>query len=146
MQELLELVERLAERIGTHRQMLAQSEAVTRSALVDPLLRALGWDTEDPSVVIPEYSIPSNSSRADYALFGSATAVEPRRPDVIVEAKKLGEGLDEAATQAVNYCTLDGYENFAVTDGRRWRVYRTRAPGALAEKLTSQFDVVHDSP
>ena len=98
MQELLELVERLAERIGAHRQVLAQSEAATRSALIDPLLRALGWDTEDPSVVIPEYSIPSNSTRADYALFGSAATAEPRRPDVIVEAKKLGEGLGDAAT------------------------------------------------
>ena len=146
MQKLLELVGRLAERIDAHRQMLAQSEAVTRSALIDPMLRALDWDTEDPRVVVPEYSIPSSSSRADYALFGSAVASEPRRPDVIVEAKKLGEGLDAAAEQAVNYCTLDGYEIFAVTDGRRWRVYRTLAPGALAEKLISQFDIVHDGP
>lgn len=146
MQELLDLVERLAERIDAHRQMLAQSEAVTRSALIDPMLRALDWDTEDPSVVIPEYSIPSNSSRADYALFGSAAAAEPRRPDVIVEAKKLGEELDEAAAQAVNYCTLDGYESFAVTDGCRWRVYRTLAPGTLADKLIRKFDIVHEGP
>lgn len=146
MQELLQLIERLAERIHAHRQMLAQSEAMTRSALIDPMLRTLDWDTEDPSVVIPEYSIPSNSSRADYALFGSATTADSRRPDVIVEAKKLGEELDEAATQAVNYCTLDGYESFAVTDGRRWRVYRTLARGALADKLISQFDIVQDAP
>ena len=33
-----------------------------------------------------------------------------------------------------------------MTDGRRWRVYRTLARGALAEKLVSHFDIVHDGP
>ncbi|MDE0659264.1 MAG: hypothetical protein OXI79_06395 [Gammaproteobacteria bacterium] len=144
MQEILEVVKGVRQRIHDHRSLLGQNEAATRAALIDPLLRVLGWETDNPGLVVPEYSIPSSSSRADYALFRDAGAPAHRKPDVIVEAKKLGEQLDSAAAQAVNYCTLDGFEHFAVTDGQRWRVYWTRAPGALNEKLVAQFDIVSD--
>ena len=53
LESLLELVETLRERIITHRAVLSQSEALTRYALIDPLLRELGWDTEDPTMVDP---------------------------------------------------------------------------------------------
>ena len=42
LEGLLQLVETLRERIGTHRSSLSQSEALTRYALIDPLLRELG--------------------------------------------------------------------------------------------------------
>ena len=60
---------------------LRQNEALTRYALIDPLLRELGWDTEDPTLVIPEYKGVGGS--ADYALFSGDKLL------MIVEAKKL---------------------------------------------------------
>ena len=54
---LLELVETLRQRIVEHKAALSQSEALTRYALIDPLLRELGWDTDDPNLVIPEYKV-----------------------------------------------------------------------------------------
>ena len=36
---------------------LRQSEMQTRYALIDPLLRELGWDTENPALVRPEYKV-----------------------------------------------------------------------------------------
>ena len=48
LESLLELVETLKARIDAHGDQLRQSEALTRYALIDPLLRELGWDTEDP--------------------------------------------------------------------------------------------------
>ena len=55
-----------------HGSELRQSEALTfRYALIDPLLRELGWDTTDPALVIPEYQ--SGNGRADYALIVSGT-------------------------------------------------------------------------
>ena len=33
----------------------ARSEMQTRYALIDPLLRELGWDTENPALVRPEF-------------------------------------------------------------------------------------------
>ncbi len=55
LESLLELVQTLSNRIDLHGPALRQSEALTRYALIDPLLRELGWDTEDPDMVIPEY-------------------------------------------------------------------------------------------
>ena len=130
MEDLLKLIDSLRERIRSHQVALQRNEALTRSVLIDPLLRALGWNTEDPTQVMPEFRIPSErDKRADYALFAHSDV-----PVVIVEAKRLGESLTEAASQAAKYCTLDGYESFAVTDGRQWTLYGTRRPGALEEK------------
>ena len=55
LDDLHELIETLQTRIDQHASALQQSEALTRYALIDPLLRALGWDTGDPSQVLVEY-------------------------------------------------------------------------------------------
>ena len=54
MEGLLALVERLIDRIDAHGATLRGSEALTRYALIDPMLRELGWDTSDPDMVIPD--------------------------------------------------------------------------------------------
>jgi len=46
--ELFRVIERVRERIRRYGGELRRSEALTRYVLVDPVLRALGWDTEDP--------------------------------------------------------------------------------------------------
>ena len=69
LEELLSVVETLRGRIAAHGPALRQSEALTRYALIDPLLRGLGWDTADPSQVLVEYH--SGGGSADYALVGS---------------------------------------------------------------------------
>ena len=137
MDEFVELVDVLRARIEAHAGELRKNEALTRAALVDPLLRGLGWDTEDPAQVVPEFSIPDHKAMsADYALFVGA-----ERPHVIVEAKKLGTPLAEAAKQALSYCTQDGFPFFAVTDGQSWYAYETLRPGNLEAKRVATFDL-----
>ena len=134
LESLLGLVEKLGGRIETHGSPLRQSEALTRSALIDPLLRELGWDTEDPDVVVPEYR--SEAGSADYALFSGNN----QPPVVIVEAKKLGERLDgRVALQGVNYCNLVGTPYFALTDGRTWKIYATFERAPLEDRLIAEF-------
>ena len=137
LESLLELVETLRERINTHRAALSQSEALTRYALIDPLLRELGWDTSDPSMVIPEYR--SGSGSADYALLGDV------RPAMMVEAKKLGTRLQDAASQGIQYCLIEGTSYFALTDGARWEVYETHRPVPIDEKRVVEFDLSEPS-
>ena len=57
LDDLYQVIEKLRERITIHGVQLRQSEALTRNTLVDPLLRALGWDTESPALVVPEYKV-----------------------------------------------------------------------------------------
>ena len=106
--DLLELVVQLKGRIESHGPALRQNEALTRYALIDPLLRALGWDTEDPAVVIPEYAA-GKGKKADYALLQmpSETTTDnphPAKAAVIVEAKSLDTPLgDEVVQQGIRY-------------------------------------------
>ncbi|MCE2463673.1 MAG: type I restriction enzyme HsdR N-terminal domain-containing protein [Dehalococcoidia bacterium] len=134
MEGLLSLVERLRERIDSHGAALRGSEALTRYALIDPMLRELGWDTSDPEMVIPEYS--SGGGRADYALLSAG------KPVMMVEAKKLDESLQSALNQAINY-SISGTGNkaryFSVTDGANWVMYDTSKPPA--EMLITSFDL-----
>ena len=138
LESLLELVETLRERIDEHGQALRQSEALTRAALIDPLLRELGWDTEDPALVIPEYRL--GRGFADYALLSDG------KPMIMVEAKKLGMPLQGAATQGIGYCIEDGIGYFTVTDGRQWEIYETHKMAPISEKLTVQFNIEQPPP
>ena len=133
LENLLTLIEKLRERIDNHGDALRQSEALTRYALIDPLLRELGWDTEDPDVVVPEYS--SGSGRVDYALCKNGKSV------IMLEAKKLDTPLNDAIGQGIQYCLVEGTEYFAVTDGQRWEIYETHKPVPIDDKRIIQFDL-----
>ncbi len=135
LEELHSLVETLKERIELHGAALRASEALTRYALIDPLLRELGWDTTDPVLVIPEYK--SGNGRADYALLGSDGS-----PAMMVEAKSLDSSLrDTALTQGIQYCLEKGTKHFALTDGNSWEIYETHRPVPIDEKRVVEFDL-----
>ena len=133
LESLLELVKTLRARIDTHGDQLRQSEALTRYALINPLLRELGWDTGDPALVIPEYA--SGHGKADYALLSDG------KPVMMVEAKKLGTQLGPVVIQVIGYCLMEGTEHFSVTDGQRWQVYETHKTGSIDEKRVVEFDL-----
>ena len=133
LEGLIRLLETLQQRIQQHGDALRQSEMLTRYVLVDPLLRGLGWDTEDPDQVRPEFN--TKPGYADYALLSGG------KPIIMVEAKKLDLPLQTGLTQSINYCLQDGTLYFAVTDGRRWEVYETHKPVPIDEKRVVAFDV-----
>ena len=139
LESLLELVETLRKRINEHGVALRQSEALTRYALIDPLLRELGWDTGDPAQVVPEFQ--AGRGRADYALH-SANGRQGR-PSMLLEAKKLGAELREAAEeQTITYCVTTGIRYFAVTDGKTWEFYDTFIRGKpLPQMCVLAFDL-----
>ena len=120
LESLLDLVETLKERIDEHSAALRGSEALTRYALIDPLLRELGWDTSNPDMVVPEYRVPNNQL-ADYVLFNEGS------PVMVVESKKLDEPLQggKALDQGILYCAHTGSNHFLLTDGRRWEIYES---------------------
>ncbi len=136
LDDLYELIGELERRIADEGGALRQSEALTRYALVDPLLRALGWDTADAKSVVPEYR--SAAGVADYALFSDSG----QPPAVIIEAKKLGEPLDDrVALQSLNYCNLVGTPYFALTDGKTWKIYATFEQAPLADRIIVEFAI-----
>ena len=137
LESLLELVKTLSSRIDRHGPALRQSEALTRYALIDPLLRELSWDTSDPGMVMPEYR--SGSGSADYALLSNG------QPVIMIEAKKLGTTLGyDVISQILTYCQIQGTGFFCVTDGRLWEIYETHKPVPIDDKRIVRFDLRDD--
>ena len=117
------LIETLKRRIQDHGDALRGSEMLTRYALIDPLLRELGWDTADPSQVMTRFYL-------DYELLGSNG-----KPVMSVEAKSLGTSLRyKALTQEVQDCIRQRIAYLAITDGNCWDIYSTNKPVPIAEK------------
>ena len=102
--------------IDNHRAHLSKNEIRTRNVLVDPVLRALGWDVSVREDVEVEYG--AGKKRVDYALLGTE-----RKPLVLIEAKKLDEELNSKRTQMLTYCTELGVRHGVLTDGNCWDVY-----------------------
>ena len=137
--ELVGCIELLQERIRSHCDALRESETRTRMALIDPLLRALGWDVFDPEVVTPEYK--AGGGRADYALLRA-----DGRPAATVEAKKLGEALStHHRMQMLNYANASGIECAGLTDGNRWELYSVFEPGKLDDRRKLEVSIA-DTP
>jgi hypothetical protein len=91
-------------------------EQDTKAALIVPVLRALGWDTEDLEDVKLEYKRRPADNPVDYAL------VLLREPRLFIEAKSLGANLDDHkwANQILAYATVAGVEWVALTDGNEY--------------------------
>lgn len=115
LEELLATLRRVRERAEKHRADLEKSEALTRYALIDPVLRALGWDTEGPTCVRPEFT--TDTGTPDYALLWEG------KPHIMVEAKALGKKLEGAQDKAFHYAYQNGVPYFVTTDGLRWELY-----------------------
>lgn len=97
------------------------NEAVTRAVLIDPVLRALGWDIANIQMIEVEKRV--SRSEVDYALYNSDDEVK-----IVIEAKALATDFDTHTSQLVKYIHdfsqngifLDG---ILLTDGMKWRYY-----------------------
>ena len=139
LDDLKETIETLRERIQAHRPYLEGNETRTRQVLIDPMLRALGWDAEDPDSVELEYGI--ERKRADYALMGSA------RPIAVIEAKRLGKPLDDDDTmQALNYANREGIDYTVVTNGDHWWMLDVFKRGRLEDRVLMEFRLTRGEP
>ncbi|MGI4760500.1 MAG: hypothetical protein ACRYF0_07335 [Janthinobacterium lividum] len=63
---------------------MSKNEAATRAVLIDPVLRALGWDTTNLLLVEPERTV-ENKQSLDYVLKDRSGKIQS-----VIEAKKLG--------------------------------------------------------
>jgi predicted type IV restriction endonuclease len=118
----LEAIERVRERIERHGSKLSQNEMLTRYALVDPILRALGWDTEDPEQVVPEFQ--TEVGRPDYILHCADLRIG-------VEAKRLGadeKTFEQAYLRALPLWQSREIRYYAITDGDRWILWDISKP------------------
>ena len=136
-------------------------ELRTRYALIDPILKALGWELDDPTQVKIEFEITGSGSsstpmRVDYALFDEPTA---KKPSVIIEAKSLTLGWyrlsNDSQSQLRDYAFGLGLHHCygVITNGNEWkvyRIYRSRRPDESEVSTNLRFQtsarVLYENP
>lgn len=125
--ETLAEVRRRIRRVGTR----SMNEENTKATLIEPVLRALGWDVEDVDEVQREFKTQPRHKPVDYGL------LVVRTPRLLIEAKALGENLDDHrwVNQIMGYASVAGVEWVVLTDGDVYRIYNTHAPVVVEEKL-----------
>ena len=117
---LVRVIETLQRRIRSDRPTIRGSETRTRTALIDPLLYALGWDAANPTLVVPDY--PAGDGSAAYALRKMERGAKP--PAIaFIEAERLGEDLGPRRAQVLAYANIEGVRYAGLTDGDRWELY-----------------------
>jgi len=106
-------------------------EQNTKTALIDPVLRALGWEVGNLEEVSQEYKRRSKDKPVDYAL------LLLRTPKLFVEAKALGQTLDAPkwANQIMGYAAVGGVKWVVLTDGDEYRIYNACVAVPVEEKL-----------
>ncbi len=137
MKELIKQIEVVRSKLDGWRR-LSMKEAQTRATIIDPILEALGWDVRDPDEVELECSTVDGRA-VDYGLKIN------RKPVLLIEAKPLNDSLDDvkAVTQVVGYAANAGIASCILTNGAKWRVYRSMEKCAAPDKL--MFEISLDS-
>ena len=134
-------LEQIRDRIARYRGRSSSiGEQNTKAALIEPVLRALGWDVEDPEEVWREFRRRTVDNPVDYAL------MILRTPRLFVEAKSLGENLDDPkwANQIMGYAVVAGVEWVVLTNGDEYRIYNSHATVPVEEKLFRTIRLTDD--
>lgn len=140
--EAMELFEEIKKRFENHKSDF--SEFRTRILLIDPVLRMLGWEVENPDLVVLEYQPTElNRKSADYVLKndeGNVAIVEAKNIDIDIGDWKHRE-------QADNYARYAEVKFFVLTNGIRWLLYERDLMTSLESlKPIVSFDVTDDEP
>jgi hypothetical protein len=139
MSDFAETVQRVIDRSRKARSLYQQNETATRNQVVDPMLRCLGWDTEDPGRVQPNHR--AEDGVPDYTFFLEEKKV------LFVEAKKMSVDVEDRQVlgQLAKYCFSEGMAYGLLTNGVVWILFRAFEEGTtLAERVVWKADIEHD--
>jgi hypothetical protein len=139
--DLVGVLSQVRERVLRHRGTPI-GEMNTRATLIEPVLRALGWDVGDLDEVHREYRRAASDNPVDYAL------LLLRTPRLFVEAKALGGDLDDRrwANQIMGYASVAGVEWVVLTNGDEYRIYNSHATVPFEQKLFRSISISTDLP
>lgn len=114
--------------------IVPQNEAAVCQSFVLPVLRALGWDADDPEIVFPQYTV--QGTRVDFAL------CHPRlKPQVFIEVKQ-STTFEQGVEQLLAYAYKQGVRIAVLTDGQRWSFYLPSGAGSFGDRRFHHLDLV----
>ena len=110
---MFERLTALAERLDEVRSSELTEEA-TKTAMVLPFIRELGYDIFNPKEVIPEFTADvgiKKGEKVDYAIFKDGT------PIILFECKPCGAKLESYSSQLYRYFSVTKARIAILTDG-----------------------------
>lgn len=139
--------EAILETLTQLRTFLAQesvpriSEADTKANFIEPMIAALGWS--GIGVVTREYYVRNSQEFVDYVMAGPSGLGANPGPLLAIEAKALQSELTEKnAAQLIQYCSVEGIEWAALTNGRELQFFNTFLKPDLSAKRILRLDLL----
>jgi hypothetical protein len=132
-------VQSIIEKMKRHRLLYEQNEQAVRDQIVNPLLKNLGWDTENPDEVQPNVS--TEEGIPDYSLFKDG------KPVLFIEAKKLSVDIEDkqVVKQLAKYCFGEGMKYGVLTNGAVWILFNAFQEGTtMADRVLWKVDIEGD--
>lgn len=111
-------VEKIKKRIEDHRDLYDRNEAAVRQQIIDPILRELGWDIENPDEVVPEENT-GEGGFPDYSL------LQEDKKIILLEAKKLREDTMQKIKQLARYSSDVGSRYGLITNGSDFVLFKS---------------------
>lgn len=122
-----------------YRSLYEQNEMAVRSQIIEPILRGLGWDVENPEEVQPNVS--TEEGIPDYSLLKGDKKV------LFIEAKKLSVDIEqrEVIRQLAKYCFSEGMRYGVLTNGAIWILFRAfQEETTMSERIVWKIDIESD--
>lgn len=139
MNNLNEMLTPIVEKIKKFRSLYEQNEMAVRDQIVNPILRNLGWNPENPEEVQPNVS--TEEGVPDYSL------IKDGRTILFVEAKKLSIDIEqrEIIRQLAKYSFSEGTKYGVLTNGAVWILIRSFEEGTtLTERIVWKADLENE--
>lgn len=136
---LNETIEVVTERMKKHRSLYERNETAIRGQIIEPILRSLEWDTENPEEIQPNISVEEGVP--DYCLLRGDKKV------LFIEAKNLSVDIEqkEVIRQLAKYCFGEGMKYGVLTNGVIWILFRAFQEGTtMAERIVWKTDIEND--
>lgn len=109
----------LADRLDQVRDQISTEEA-TKTALILPFIRELGYDIFNPAEVVPEFTADvgiKKGEKVDYAIFRDG------KPIILFECKPIGAKLNSYSSQLYRYFSVTNARIAILTDGVEYRFF-----------------------
>jgi predicted type IV restriction endonuclease len=141
MSNLESIIIKTREKIQKHRENFQKNEQNVRSAIIDPILKSIGWDTGNLELV--------DANESNDLGFPDYTLKKRTEPVLIIEAKRMGVeiGRSEDLGQIGKYCMEKGVDFGVVTNGSKWILFKAfEKRTKLTDSILWKVDFEHDDP
>ena len=138
--DFIDRIRELGGRIPDRLQHVRTEEA-TKITFVQPFIRALGYDVNDPTAVVPEFTADvadRKGEKVDYAIFKDG------KPIILIECKRSGIDLDKVdASQLERYFMVTESRLGILTNGVVYRFYSDlEKPNLMDKKPFLELDLL----